>query len=238
MTVSSSTTFEFDVNDIVLQAYRLAGLLSIQESLSGIDATFGSHGRKTLERIVDHLATYGINANAVDLTTLSLTAGTNSYELSSSYLDVIDTATYIDASDTADDAEGETIIKPIPRDEWVQLPNKSAEGKPTLYYVHRAGTLTVYFWPTPNEAGTVRLQVHRLLADVQDGNATVDLQRYWADYLIWELAHQLSMGSSVSMQRTLYLGKWATTKLKKCRSYARQRTAARVGVRHPTPWSR
>lgn len=230
MTVSSSTTYEPDVKEVVTHAFRKAGLMDFRETLATVDPAFSSHGRKALERIIDELPVHGIFARAVPLVDVDIVAGTQEYTLSSSYLDVVNDAMFL--SDAQ--GEGQTLVKQIAREDWQVITNKDSSGRPARFYVDRTGDLKILLWPVPSEAGTLTVEAHRLLADVQDENATVDLQRYWMDYLVHALAHQLATDSSVEMPRVLYLGKLAQMKLRQCRRYARQREVPRTRLHHPT----
>src|SRR5688572_31589440 len=104
---------------------------------------------------------------------------------------------YIPEGETLDRASGETPIERIAAERWQILSAKNATGRPRMVFADRGGTVvTAKFWPIPDEAGTVRLQVHELSADTLEGNKTVDAERYWAKYLLFELASYLCPAKS------------------------------------------
>lgn len=62
------------------------------------------------------------------------------------------------------------------RDEYYRLPNKASAGKPTAYYVQRtAAGLTLYLWPVPATAASVKIDIDRALDTVTSANETVDI---------------------------------------------------------------
>lgn len=243
MTISTSSTRELSIGTLVRRSLQLAGLLSSQQDVPTADAALG---RDLLEVVIDNLATEGIFARSVKFVDVSLTVGTYRYDLADDVLDVVDDAMYLRPGIAdATKGRGETLIRQIRRNEFHELSSKDAEGIPTLFYTHREGpTLQVWFWPIPSEDAVnsipakARLQVHRLLADNNDANATPDLQRYWAVYLQWQLAHDFAAAKSLPVERLVYFKGQAQSYLDKCRSYANQRPSTQSSYWHPTPWSR
>jgi hypothetical protein len=240
MTVSTSRGSQLTVDDVVLTAYQTAGLMSIDEGSGGVGWTNKTAlAHRILDTILDELQTYNIMARPVIFRDVALTSGTYVYAMQSDVLDVVGDGMYIDPSNTdLTKASGETIVKQIDREAWQRLSSKNATGRPTQYYVHRVAAMEIKLWPIPDEAGTIRFQVHQLLADTYDGSATIDLRNYWMQYLIWELAHQLAVASSLEINRCSYLQKRAREKRDRARSYSSQHPNNYVYVNHSTPWTR
>lgn len=241
MTVSSTATHEFTIAQLIKFGYRRAGLRNENQSITGPQE---AAAKDELELIVDSLQAEGLFARSVEfeeisITSAEVTAETYKFALSSTALDVIGTAMYLDATVTdTERAAGETVIRSVNRDEWQRLSSKSATGRPTLCFVNRELTpIQVWVWPIPDEAGTMRFQVHKLLADNQDTTKTPELQRYWGDYLVWELAHKLAVNASEPLQRCQYLAAHAARKLSKAKAYAKQRPPQRAFMAHTTSWS-
>ena len=103
-----------------------------------------------------------------------------------------------------------------------------------MYYCHRElATPQVWLWPQPSatENGSlIRFQVHRFRSDATQGAATLDYERYWTQFFIWELAHQLSVGSGKGIDRCQYLAAQAAQKKKMARMYSAQRPDQRFTV--------
>lgn len=237
MTISSTRTRELSIDKIVLLAYRHAGLLN---ETQGASETKKAAARDVLETIVDELQIKGLYARSIVFETVQLTTGSENATLSTNVFDVIDAGAYISATDPdPTHAQGETVVQQIDRAEWQRISDKGATGRPALFYTDRTVfPVKVVVWPLPDEAGLIRFQVHRLGADVENGAATPDLERFWAQYLIWELAHQLALANSINPVKVQYLGSVAAAKLVECRAYANPRTSQQMYVDHRQGWTR
>jgi len=226
----STSTRELTINTIVRRAYQLAGLMNPGEGEGS--AQFkekAAMARDFLELIVDDLQTEGIFVRSVDFYTLTLVKGQEEYTLPLDTLDLHGSAMYLDPNQTT----GETMVTMIPRESYQRLSNKTAQGRPYLYYPNKVDSkVEVFLWPVPDQAGTIRFQRRRLLADNTDGNATIDLERYWAKYIVWELAHHLATASSLEPNRCGYLANKAEKALKKAKGYARQRPPTFIHLTH------
>jgi hypothetical protein len=230
MTVMSSATRELTVGQIVTRAFQLAGVLGDMQQPSDTD---GAMARDFLETIIDGLATEGMLARQIRLTNLQLIVGTSAYALSSDTLDVVGDGMYIPAGQS-DPANSETRVRLVRLEEWNQLSAKSSTGLPSLMYAYRTASIVeLRIWPIPNEAGRIRIEEQRLLADVSDANATPDLQRYWAQYLMWELGHSIAAAKSLPIERVAYFKNEAEKLLLKCKGKAVQRGSVQAFVDHP-----
>lgn len=239
MAVGTNRTRRLTIDNIVLAAYRLAGLINEHGATNTAKRDVAY---TLLESIVDENQIYGLYAREIVFETILLTADVTEYALSENTFDVIGDAMYIPAS-AADitRAEGETVIQQIDRDGWQKLSSKAAESSvPSLFYCDRTNdaNVKVVLWPVPTEAGHVRLQSHRLAADNFEGGRTPDLERFWNQFLIWELAHQLAVSNSMDPMRINHLSTTASAKLLMARSYANPRGSQQATIDHPTPWSR
>jgi hypothetical protein len=240
MTIASSAGGRLTIEQFCLRAYQGIGLRSAQQGAD--DAAWQADfalARDLLDMLVNGLAVYGVQARAVTFYELTLTADTYKYTLPATALDIVDPAAYIDASqvDTSK-ADGETIVRLILREEWQKLGTKGSTGRPTLCYVHRElDQIQVWLWPIPDEAGTVRFQVHRKLADVNtDGNATLDLEEYWDDYLFVALQHKLARAKALPLALQADLAGEANGKLLFAKGKANQRPHPRIVLDHASGW--
>lgn len=241
LTVSTSVSFEFDIGDICTQAYRDCGILSIYQSLNDNQA---SAARDILQRIVNGSQAKGLFARVVEFVNVAMVTGTWAYTLSASVLDVVGDAMFIAAGQSvtlppSTSSSSETMVQMIQRDRWNGISNKSATGRPTMYYPHRTASLVeCRVWPVPSsvESGaTIRFQTHRFRADVRDANATVDYERYWTDYLILALGSGLARQNSL-MDKYAMLAREANDKLEECKAYSKQRGPQKITLGHRTAW--
>lgn len=236
MTVAATRTRELNIGRICLNAYKLAGLRNESQQLT---ADQGSYARDLLGNIIDEMQAHGLRARAVEFRNVTLVVGDYTYTMDTDVLDVVGDAMYIDPSQTdLTKANGEIPVVMMGRDEWQLLSSKSATGRPTMYYVHRTGSPPeIRFWPIPDAAGTVRFQIHILAANSNDASKTLDLERVFTRYITWQLAHEICLSNSLH-QQARYYGEQATNMLNMCKSFAAQRSPARVRVDHRTGWRR
>lgn len=239
MTISTDRTYNPDIGAVLRMAFRRAGILNEYQTLSPAQATTG---REDLESLVEHLQVEGVAARVRTFELVTLVSGTRDYTLTASTLDVEGDGAFIPAGETVDAAAGETPIQPMTIQEWQSLSTKDAQSRPFRYYLDRtADLLVVKFWPTPSDAETgasVRFVVNRLRANNLDANATMDLERYWREYIIWALAERIAFSRSRNMGRVAYCAQRAEQVLKRCRSAAAPQVATGFRLGHRTAWSR
>jgi len=238
MTISSVVGTNMTVDEVVKHAFQTAGLVRMGAAPTGAQYEFG---RIALNTTMKGLMAEGLQARWVDFYNLTLTASTYIYSLPAIYVDVVGDGQYIAASETdLTKASSETLVQQIDRDTWHKQSAKSSSGRPYLLYSHRAvdgDQIELRLWPIPDEAGTVRLQVHALPADTLDGSSTLDVREYWMQALIWEVAHQLAVASALSEERCSYFRKTSKEKTVRARSYANEKPPVRLVLDHQTGWN-
>src|SRR5688572_9302136 len=195
MTIASEPSTPISINNLILLAYKRAGVLPVEARLSGANMTPKlEHGRQTLDLILDGLATEGFIARTTGFYDLGIVAGESQYTLPDSILDVFEDAMFIPSTNhDTKHTTGELVCKQMDTSTWQTLTNKGAiSSRPQLFVAMRDGaTPMLRFWPVPSEAGTIRLKTVRLLGSGADGTKSLDLQRYWQDALVWCLAYHI-----------------------------------------------
>ena len=219
------------VGEVIRRALQLAGLLEATQSPSKGDLELG---RALLETLVDELQTQGLAARCSKFEAVTLTANIYQYTLDASTLDVFGDGMYIAASETnINKAHAETVVRQASRDEWQTISAKAAKGPPRLYYASlNLAVVGIRYWPIPDEAGTIRHQVTRHLADVDDDNATLDLHQYWVQPILWGLAEQLAVAKSLPLERASYLGQGYRSKIVLAKSMSGERTGSYFHFSH------
>lgn len=231
MTISTSVGRQFTVNELVTLAWQTAGLVEVSQSANVAQLAFG---RRKLEVILDELPAENLSTRATREELVACVSGQLEYTLDAEILEVLNPAKYISASESSTSVpDSETAIEVVSRERWQAISARSATGYPTIAHVRKdLDALHLFVWPTPDEAGTLRLLVSRALADVADGNATVDLPAYWNGYLIHQLAQELAEGSSVDGEKVVRLGAKAAAALKKARAKAAQYLSGQIVLDH------
>lgn len=235
MTIMATAGTELTIDQLALLSYQMAGLLEESQTLA--DVNNGSLARRLLGTIVSELQAGGIIARAVGFVTQTLTSGTSSYTMSSGVIDVFGDAMYIPAGQTVSAADSELVVTQISRDQWHTISAKSSEGQPTQYYCHRETTPPVVrLWPIPDEAGTIRFQAHRHLADASSGSATLDLEKYWESYILHRLAQLLAESKSMPGDKIARLRNEANRMKAEAKAMSKGRTNEQMVVSHRTGW--
>ena len=241
MAINQNPSVPVSINELVLLAYKRAGLVPVEARLNGAGITPKlEHGRRTLDLILDGLATEGFIARTTEFYDLGLVAGESQYTLPDSILDVFEDAMFVPSenSDTKH-TTGEMVCKQIDTSTWQTLTVKgSISTRPQLYVSLRDGaTVVLRFWPVPSEAGTMRLKTVRLLGGNSDGTKTPDLQRYWYNAIVWCLAYHVAVDSSLPPDKIGFLSSMAEMEKKKCLRYSFEHTGTQATVAYPTQWS-
>jgi hypothetical protein len=244
MTLAVARGTELTISTVVRRSYQLAGLMNAGQGTS--DPTWLDKlalGQDLLQSMLFSLQAEGVFARQVVFYYLPLTApttpteGTYIYPLPATVFDVLDVAMYIDASQTdVTQASGETPVLQKDRDTWQRMSNKNAQARPIIYYVDRTTfPIQVYVWPTPNEAGHIRFQTVQLPADSENGNATLDLERYWLDFVLWELAKRLAIANSLPSDKIALFGAESARSKQLAKAYSHQHTTNQMHVTQG-PW--
>ncbi|OGO01896.1 MAG: hypothetical protein A2Y72_00790 [Chloroflexi bacterium RBG_13_53_26] len=235
MTLSSDRGTELTVDEIILTAYQQCGIMSVSDGPTSPQWEGKIlFARRRLDAIIDEIVTTGGCARSTEFYDLALSADTYRYDLPAYSLDVEGDGMYMDASVTdTTKAAGETAIKSVARETWHLISAKDAEGRPSLMYVHRAASpLQVWFWPIPDEAGTVRLPIRQVSTDVYEGDKTVDLRSYWTDYITFRLAYVLALANNLSIETCRELRNEAKELRKKADMYSNDHTDNQIHVSH------
>jgi hypothetical protein len=238
MTASTTRATQRTVAQLIENAYRVAGLMSIEEGTGNQNWPQKlSFGMTLLDTLLDEVQVYGVYARQTILEDTSLTEDDYTYTMNDYVLDIVGDGMYIDADQTdLTKASGETVVRQIRREEWHRISSKDAKGRPSLFFYDRA-LQEAKIWPIPDEDGTIRFQIYRFMSDAYEGGATLELRQYWDQYLIWELAHQLATSGQLSVERCSYLNKRSKEKKDYARAWANQHPDVQVQIEHSTPWS-
>jgi hypothetical protein len=236
MTVMKTNTRRLTIGTMLKRAAQLAGLCEATQDISEGLQTLGID---LLELTVDELQGHGVFARSVSFYALPLVVDQYVYTAPAGALDFTGDGKYIAPGQTLDRPDGETLVAKMDRESWQNISSKGSKGRPTRYYVHRElDQPQVWFWPIPDEAGTVRLQEHRRLADCTDTSATVDLDTFWGTFLVHRIAALYAEAQSLPMDKIMRLEGKASDALRVAKNMAHQQEPNQVMLDHPTAWSR
>ena len=146
MATSGTKTFALDTGEVIEEAYELAGL----EAPTGYDA---ATARRSLNIMFADWSNRGINIWTIAQVSLTLTESTASYTLNSYDIDVIEAVIRRTVSGTQTDYQ----VNRVGRMEYLNIPNKTTEARPTEFFVDRQTTPVLYLWPTPDNSTDIFL---------------------------------------------------------------------------------
>lgn len=243
MTVNSSIAPFSQIDDILLDSFKKAGLVPLEFAIGG-DANWNAksaHGRRILNRIVENLANEGFLDQFEGTEIVQLTAGTSLYALDPDILNLVDNGSNIPTSNGSEVilTNSETPVLPMSRFEWNTLSNKSSEGTPTRYFLDRNGpdNLQVYIWPVPSENSKIRFMTHRIPSSSLVGSNTVDLKRHWDAYLVHAVAYELATDAKLPLDERAMLKADRDGLMMKIKTYETHNEPPDVQLVHSSPWA-
>jgi hypothetical protein len=179
MAVSGSTDFELDVSDYIEEAFERCGL----EVKTGYDL---KTAKRSMNLMFAEWANRGLNQWTIVQRTQALTAGTASYSLGSDVIDVLSMVVRRNNTDIS--------IDKISRDEFLNIPNKSTEGRPSQFFIDRQITPVLNVWPSPeNSTDVIIYDCLTRLDDADTFTNTVDVPFRFYPCLAAGLAYYLAI---------------------------------------------
>ena len=179
MTTSGSKDFELQVDDYIEEAYERCGL----EIRTGYDARTA---KRSLNLLFADWANRGLNQWTIKQRTQSLTASTNSYNLSADVIDILSVVCRRSNSDLS--------VERLSRNDYFIIPSKTTEGRPSQFFLDRQVTPALKLYPTPeNATDTI---IYEALVRIDDADAftnTVDLPFRFYPCLAAGLAYYIAM---------------------------------------------
>ena len=179
MTTSGSRDFNLDVGEIIEEAYERCGL----EVRTGYDARTA---RRSLNLMFAEWANRGLNLWTVNEGTITLTQGQAQETLTSDVVDVLEMVLRRDNTDYE--------IQRISRGEYLTLPNKTTQGRPSQFYFDRQIDPVINLWSVP-ENSTDQI-VYYYVRRIEDADAlvnTTDMPFRFYPCMVAGLAYYLSM---------------------------------------------
>jgi hypothetical protein len=157
MATSGSRDFDLDVSEIIEEAYERCGL----EVRTGYDARTA---RRSLNLMFADWANRGLNLWTVKQGTQALTAGTATYTFDATYTDLLEVVIRRSGTDYELDR--------MSRSEYLTLPNKTTQGRPSQYYYNRQVVPEITLWATPDSSSDTL--VYYYVQRIQDADALVN----------------------------------------------------------------
>ena len=140
MTVSGSKNFELDVTEYIEEAFERCG----REVRTGYDI---KTAKRTMNLLFADWANRGLNSWTIEQSTQALTAGTANYTLNADTIDILSAAVRRDNVDYN--------IQRLSRDDYLGVPNKTTQGRPSQWFLDRLISPVLKLWPVPENSTDV-----------------------------------------------------------------------------------
>ena len=183
MATSGTKTFSLNIADTIEEAYELAGL----ELRTGYDA---KAARRSLNIMFADWSNRGVNLWTIEEVTQNLTNGTSSYNLNAFDVDIVSAVIRRTVSGQQTDID----IDRIGRSEYLNIPNKETQGRPSQFFVDRQITPVVKLWPTP-ENSTDQFISYRIqrIDDVTASNEDPEVPSRFIPCMVSGLAYYIAL---------------------------------------------
>jgi|TARA_R110002012_G_scaffold2470_3_gene11903 hypothetical protein len=137
MATSGSRDFNLDVAEVIEEAYERCGL----EVRTGYDARTA---RRSLNLMFADWANRGLNLWTVSSATVTLTQGTATVTLGSDVVSILEVVLRRDNTDY--------ILNQISRTDYVTLPDKTTQGRPSQFWFNRQIEPVINLWAVPENS--------------------------------------------------------------------------------------
>ena len=179
MATSSSTNFELDVADYIEEAFERCGL----EVRTGYDM---KTAKRSLNLMLAEWANRGLNQWTIVQRTQALTQGTQEYALATDTIDIL--SLVVRRSDT------DFSLQRVSRDQFLNIPTKTTQSRPTQFFLDRQVTPNLKVWPTPeNSTDTLVFDVLTRMDDADTFTNTLDMPFRFFPCLAAGLAYYISI---------------------------------------------
>lgn len=179
MAVSGSKNFELDVADYIEEAFERCG----KEMRTGYDL---KTAKRSMNLLFADWANRGLNQWTITQTTVNMVQGTASYTLDADTVDILSLVIRRDNTDYG--------LERLSRDDYLNIPTKSTQGRPSQFFLDRQINPVLKVWPTP-ENSTDQVIFDRLVRidDADTAINTVELPFRFYPALAAGLAYYIAI---------------------------------------------
>lgn len=182
MATSGTTAFDLSIDDLIEEAFERCG----------IRVTAGyqlASARRSLNLLFLDWANRGLNLWTIEQGTKALTASTASVTLDTDTINILSAVIRTGTGTSQQDIN----IERISRQEYLNLPNKNTQGRPSQFYIERSNTPTAYLYPAADKNYTLVYYRIRRIEDAGDYTNVTDTNYRFLPCLVSGLAYQLSL---------------------------------------------
>lgn len=184
MTTSGVATLNFDVNEILQEAWERA--------TGGMDMRAGYQlrtARRSLNLLLLEWANKGINLFTIEEIVVPLVAGQDEYTLPADTVDLIE---HVYRTGTGQSQTDRTLTR-ITVSTYATLVNKQTQGVPNQIYIDRQIQPVIHIYPVPLTNATLVCWRLRRIQDALTGSNTMDMPFRFIPALIAGTAFHIAM---------------------------------------------
>ena len=205
-TVSGTTSFNLDLNNLVEEAFERCGA----ELRTGYDL---KTARRSLNLLTIEWANRGINLWTIEQGEIPLVKGQSVYDLP---VDTIDLLDHVVRTGTGQNQLDINITR-ISESTYITIPNKNAQGRPIQVWINRQSGASyptgvknpqINVWPAPDQNSNYTFFYYRLrrIQDAGDGGSHMqDIPFRFLPCLVAGLSYHLSLKVPGGLERTAML---------------------------------
>lgn len=183
MTTSGVTDWELTALDIVTKAM---GELSILDPSADPEGDEAAQCMDRLNGLLKSWAMQGVSLYRETTDTITTTPATASVTLADDVRSISTVRLVVSATN-------ERRIWPVGRTEYFSIPNKTAAGSPTMFYLDRQrGAAVLYLWPVSATAVDLVIDYDRLPETVTELTETLDIRQELHEAVWTNLALRIS----------------------------------------------
>jgi len=179
MATSGSVDFELDVADYIEEAFERCGL----EVRTGYDL---KTAKRSLNLMLAEWANRGLNQWTIEQRTFTTTQGDADISLGEDVIDILSVVVQRNGTDFALDR--------VSRSEFLNIPNKTTQGRPTQFFLDLQIAPNLKIWPTPeNSSDTVTYNALTRIQDADSQTNTLEVPFRFYPCLAAGLAYYISL---------------------------------------------
>ena len=181
MAVSGTYNFNLDIDEVIQEAMEMIGG---EDTLGHEPAS----ARRSINIMLKDWQNRGILLWSTGVSSLTVTASTTAYDLSSTTIDALEVVLNRDSTDLQ--------LQRVSPEEYLLIPNKTQTGRPSQYSIRRGrANPTLSLWPIPdNSTDILKIETISELQDVnKSAEQNADLPKRFFPCLTAGLSYYMSM---------------------------------------------
>jgi len=186
MATSGTSSFNLDLTEIVEEAFERVG----SELRTGYDLRTA---RRSLNLMFADWANRGINMWTFEQGSISLVAGTATYDLPADTVDLLEHVIRTGAGSASTQAD--LTITRISVSTYATIPNKLQQARPIQVWIERLNTPRITVWPVPDDTQPYTFVYWRMkrIQDAGNGVNTMDMPFRFIPCMVAGLAYYLAL---------------------------------------------